>query len=414
MAMIDRSDVDRLDREDDLAAMRDLFHLPEDLIYLDGNSLGPAPKAVFAEIEHALCEEWATHLISSWDDAGWFDLPRSLGAGIARLIGAEAEEVVVSDSTSINIFKALHAALALNPGRNVILAEQGGFPTDLYIAQGIQSHNPRLSLRLEGHDGHSIEDLLGEDIAVLLVNHVDYRSGALRDMAGLTRRAQAAGALVVWDLCHSAGAMPVDLNGAGADFAVGCSYKYLNGGPGAPAFIYAARRHHGKTTQPLSGWWAHREPFAFRNRFEADRGMGAFLCGTQPILSLRALKPALAIFDNVDLARLREKSKRLTGLFIELVEQRCAGHGISLLSPRVTEKRGSQVALGHEHGYPIVRALIERKVVGDFRAPDVMRFGFAPLYLRYRDVWDAVERLRDILASGIWRDPRFAVRGVVT
>jgi kynureninase len=414
MTVIDRNDIDRLDREDDLAAMRERFHLPEGLIYLDGNSLGPAPMAVFAEIDQAVREEWATRLISSWDNAGWFDLPRSLGARIARLIGAEAAEVVVSDSTSINVFKALHAALALNSGRNVIVAEQGGFPTDLYIAQAIQSRDPRLSLRLEGRDGDSIEDLLDEDVAVLLVNHVDYRSGVLRDMAALTRHAQAAGALVVWDLCHSAGAMPVDLNGAGADFAVGCSYKYLNGGPGAPAFIYAARRHHGKTTQPLSGWWAHRHPFAFDSRFDADIGMGAFLCGTQPILSLRALKPALAIFDDVDLARLREKSKRLTGVFIELVEQRCAGHGISLLSPRAAEKRGSQVALRHEHGYPIIRALIERKVVGDFRAPDVMRFGFAPLYLSYRDVWDAVERLRDILASGIWREPRFSVRGAVT
>ncbi|MEA2779216.1 MAG: kynureninase [Rhodospirillaceae bacterium] len=414
MTVIDRNDIDRLDREDDLAAMRERFHLPEGLIYLDGNSLGPAPMAVFAEIDQAVREEWATRLISSWDNAGWFDLPRSLGARIARLIGAGADEVVVSDSTSINVFKALHAALALNPGRNVIVAEQGGFPTDLYIAQAIQSRDPRLSLRLEGRDGDSIEDLLDEDVAVLLVNHVDYRSGVLRDMAALTRHAQAAGALVVWDLCHSAGAMPVDLNGAGADFAVGCSYKYLNGGPGAPAFIYAAQRHHGKTTQPLSGWWAHLHPFAFDSRFEADIGMGAFLCGTQPILSLRALKPALAIFDDVDLARLREKSKRLTGVFIELVEQRCAGHGISLLSPRAAEKRGSQVALRHEHGYPIIRALIERKVVGDFRAPDVMRFGFAPLYLSYRDVWDAVERLRDILASGIWREPRFSVRGAVT
>jgi kynureninase len=414
MVEIDRQTVERLDREDELAPYRELFQLPEGLIYLDGNSLGPAPKAVFAEMEHAVREEWANGLIGSWNEAGWFDLPRRLGACIASLIGAEADEVVVSDSTSINVFKALQAALALNPGRKVILAEQAGFPTDLYIAQGVQAWNKDLELRLEGRDGERIEELIGPDVAVVLVNHVDYRSGALRDMAALTASAQAAGALVVWDLCHSAGVMPVDLGGCRADFAVGCSYKYLNGGPGAPAFIYAARRHHGRIAQPLTGWWAHRRPFAFESAFEPAAGIGALLCGTQPILSLRALLPALAIFERVDLVRLRAKSEQLTELFIELVERCCAGHGLRLLSPRAASRRGSQVAIGHDHGYSVVRALVERRVVGDFRAPDVMRFGFAPLYIRYRDVWDAVERLGEVLESGLWREPRFAVRSIVT
>jgi kynureninase len=410
----DRQAVEQLDRDDELAPLRELFHLPEGLVYLDGNSLGPAPKAVFVEMERAVREEWAAGLIGSWNDAGWFDLPRRLGACVASLIGAEADEVVVSDSTSINVFKALQAALTLNAGRKVILAEQAGFPTDLYIAQGVQAWNKDLELRLEGRDGERIEELIGPDVAVVLVNHVDYRSGALRDMAALTARARAAGALVVWDLCHSAGVMPVDLGGCRADFAVGCSYKYLNGGPGAPAFIYAARRHHGRIAQPLTGWWAHRRPFAFESAFEPAAGIGAMLCGTQPILSLRALLPALAIFERVDLVRLRAKSERLTELFIERVERRCAGHGLSLLSPRAASRRGSQVAIRHDHGYSVVRALVERRVIGDFRAPDVMRFGFAPLYIRYRDVWDAVERLGEVLESGLWREPRFAVRSAVT
>jgi kynureninase len=414
MPRIDRQTVERLDREDELAPYRELFHLPEGLVYLDGNSLGPAPKAVFAEMERALREEWASGLIGSWNEAGWFDLPRRLGARIAPLIGAEADEVVVSDSTSINVFKALQAALALNPGRKVILAEQAGFPTDLYIAQGIQAWDKDLALRLEGREGDRIDDLIGPDVAVLLVNHVDYRSGALRDMAALTAKAQAAGALVVWDLCHSVGVMPVDIGGCHADFAVGCTYKYLNGGPGAPAFVYAARRHHGRIAQPLTGWWAHRRPFAFDSVFEPAAGIGAMLCGTQPILALRALLPALAVFESVDLVSLRAKSERLTQLFIDLVDQRCAGHGLRLLSPRTAGQRGSQVAIGHDEGYAILRALAERKVVGDFRAPDSMRFGFAPLYVRYGDVWNAVEQLSDVLQSGVWREARFAVRSAVT
>lgn len=412
--MTDRNDILDLDRDDPLAPMRERFHLPDGLIYLDGNSLGPAPKAVFTEMERAVREEWAGGLITSWNEAGWFDLPRTLGAGIARLVGAEADEVVVSDSTSINLHKALQAALALRPGRRAIVAEEAGFPTDLYIAQGILSLRPDLALRLEGRDGAAIETLIDGDTALVLANQVDYRSGALRDMAALTARAHEKGAVIVWDLCHSAGVIPIALDACDADFAVGCTYKYLNGGPGAPAFIYAARRHHGSIRQPLTGWWGHRQPFAFTPGFAADGGVGAFLCGTQPILSMRALVPALALFEDVEIAAIRDKSMRMTDLFIRLVEERCGGHGLVLASPRDASARGSQVALRHPDGYAVMRALIERRVIGDFRAPDILRFGFAPLYVRYEDVWMAVETLREVLESGVWREPRFAVRAAVT
>jgi kynureninase len=408
------ADVERLDAEDPLAPMRCLFHLRDGLVYLDGNSLGPPPRAAFAEIDRAVHEEWANGLITSWNKAGWFMLTDTLGAQVARLVGARAHELVVCDTTSVNIFKALHAGLSLRPGRRVIVAEGGSFPTDLYIAEGVARSAPGIALRLEGVDGARIEDLIDETVAVVLANQVDYRTGALRDMAALTARAHAAGAVIVWDLCHSAGVMQVDLNGAEADLAVGCTYKYLNGGPGAPAFVFCAERHLAGVRQPLSGWWGHRAPFAFDRAYEAAPGIRKFLCGTQPVLSLRALAASLDLFDGVDMGAVRAKSMALTDLFIGLVEARCAGHGLRLASPREASSRGSQVAFAHEHGYAVMQALIARDVIGDFRAPDIMRFGFAPLYIGYRDVWNAVETLRDILDSGTWRETRFAERAAVT
>ena len=402
------------DRNDPLAGLRDRFHIPEGLIYLDGNSLGPAPLGVFAEIDRAVRKEWAHDLIASWNDAGWFALPLTLGARLAPLIGAQPDEVAVCDTVSINLHKVLHAALALRPDRTAVVAEQAGFPTDLYIAAGLGAARPELSFRLEGRDGDRLEDLIDDGVAVVLVNHVDYRTGALRDMAALTALAHDKGALVIWDLCHSAGVMPVALGAAGADFAVGCTYKYLNGGPGAPAFVHAARRHHGHLRQPLTGWWSHAEPFAFSPDYVAAPGIRAMLTGTQPILSMRALVAALDAFEGVDLAAVRAKSVALTGLFIALVEERCQGHGLFLACERDPARRGSQVSLRHRDGYAVVQALAARDVVGDFRAPDIMRFGFAPLYLRHADVWHAVETLRQVLESGAWRDPVYSRRAAVT
>jgi len=403
-----------LDTADPLAEMRALFHLPAGLIYLDGNSLGPAPKAAPAEVAAATRQEWAEGLIRSWNTHAWFDLPVIYGDRLAPLIGARAGEVVVCDTVSINVAKALHAALNLRPDRSVIVTEGAGFHTDRYIAEGVVATRPGIRLALEGRDAARIEDLIGADTAVVLVNHVDYRTGAIRDMDSLTRAADAAGALVIWDLCHSVGAMPVELNRAGADLAVGCTYKYLNGGPGAPAFLFCAGRHLSDITQPLSGWWGHAAPFAFEPGYRADPGIRKFLCGTQPILSLRALKPALDIFGGVDMVEVRAKSMALTALFIELVEATCGPLGITLASPREAGQRGSQVALSFADGYPVMQALIADDVIGDFRAPDILRFGFAPLYIGFTETCRAAETLHRIMATGRWREARFQARHTVT
>ena len=403
-----------LDAADPLAAMRELFHLPEGLIYLDGNSLGPAPKAAFAEVEAATRDEWAEGLIRSWNTERWFDLPVIYGDRLAPLIGADPGEVVVCDTVSVNIAKVLHAALALRPERCVIVTEGAGFHTDRYIAEGVAASRPGIRLALEGRDGSRIEDLIGADTAVVLVNHVDYRTGAIRDLGALTAAAHDAGALVIWDLCHSVGAMPVDLNGAGADLAVGCTYKYLNGGPGAPAFLFCAGRHLPDISQPLSGWWGHAAPFAFEPGYRAAPGIRKFLCGTQPILSMRALKPALDIFEGLDMGQVRTKSMALTSLFIELVEATCAPLGITLASPRQAGLRASQVALGFSDAYPVMQALIAAGVIGDFRAPDILRFGFAPLYIGFAETCRAAETLHRILATGRWRDEQFQARHAVT
>lgn len=414
MTTTTRQAIAAMDAQDPLRHLRAQFILPEGEVYLDGNSLGPASHAAQEQLALAAQEEWAQSLIRSWNTAGWFDLPLQLGDRIGRLIGAAAGQVVVADTTSVNIYKALHAALGLRPGRNVIVAESGSFPTDLYIAEGVASTLPGVRLRLEGVDADRIEDLLDGDVAAVLVNQVNYKTGALRDMAALTARIHEAGAMAIWDLCHSAGALPVELDAAGADFAVGCSYKYLNGGPGAPAFIYVARRHLGQATQPLSGWWGHARPFAFEPGYDGDAGIRRFQCGTQPMLSMRALKGALTVWDGVDLQALRAKSMALTDLFVELVEDLCAGQGLELESPRAAALRGSQIAFRHDHAHAVMQALIARGVIGDFRAPATLRFGFAPLYLRYADVLHAAEVLADVLKTASWQDPRFAVKAAVT
>jgi len=408
------ADIAALDRDDPLAEFRERFVVPDGLIYLDGNSLGVAPASVAGDLSHVVAQEWSRDLIASWNGAGWFALPQSLGNRFAPLIGADEDEVVFCDNVSINLFKCLHAALNMRPDRNVVVAEQGGFPTDLYIADGVEGQRAGMNLRLEGRDGDALEDLIDENVAVVLINHVDYKSSVRRDMAALTKLAQDKGALVIWDLCHSAGVMPVDLNGCGSDFAVGCSYKYLNAGPGAPAFIHVAKRHHDALRQPLTGWWSHADPFAFSPDYERSPGIRAMLTGTQPILSMRAIVAALDALEGVDFHAVRAKSQALTDLFIALVEERCSGHGLELATPRDASIRGSHVSWSHENGYAISQALVARGVVGDFRAPDIMRFGFAPLYLRFSDVAAAVDQLRDILKSGAWRDPAYAQRSLVT
>ncbi len=418
-----------LDAADPLRPLRELFELPAGLIYLDGNSLGALPRALPARIAQVVTEEWGRGLIRSWNTAGWFELPRRVGDRIAPLIGAGAGEVVAADTTSINLYKALSAALDIAaqdaPGRRLIVSERSNFPTDLYIAEALcQQRGCSLALV----EAQQIEDSLTPQVAVLMLTHVNYRTGAMHDLAALSAAAHAAGALVVWDLCHSVGAVPVDLNGAEADFAVGCSYKYLNGGPGAPAFVWVHARHVDRCWQPLAGWWGHAEPFAFTPGYRPATGIARYQCGTQPIISLSALDCALDVFAAAEplggMAALRAKSLALTDLFIELVEQFCPGR-FQLVTPRQHARRGSQVcltptaALPPGSAYGVVQALIARGVIGDFRAgdarqPDILRFGFTPLYLAHEDVFHAARQLHEVLQHGEYADPRFHQRQAVT
>lgn len=414
-----------LDAEDPLAPLRDQFELPDGVIYLDGNSLGVLPRTAATRVQQVVTAEWGHDLIRSWNTAGWIDMPQRIGNKIAGLIGASDGEVVVADSTSVNLFKVLTAALNLQradfPARKLIVSERHNFPTDLYIAQSLAKER---GLTLKLVDADDIAAACTSDLAVLMLTHVNYRTGRMHDMAQLTRHAHDAGALVVWDLAHSAGAVPVDLTRAEADFAVGCGYKYLNGGPGAPAFAWANRKHTsrmdaGQLWQPLSGWLGHAAPFEFTPDYRPASGVSRFLCGTPPVLSMAALECGV---DTVLAARafggmpaLREKSLALTEMFIMLVEQRCAAHGLVLQTPRDASIRGSQVSFSREEGgYAIMQALIARGVIGDFRSPDILRFGFTPLYTRFVDVWNAVEQLVQVMDSGEWKDARFNQRAAVT
>lgn len=411
-----------LDAADPLAPLRAQFALPEGLIYLDGNSLGVLPRATAARVQQVVTEEWGQGLIGSWNGAGWMTLAQRVGDKIARLVGAGAGELVVADTTSINLYKVLSAALAIVHdqacGRRVILSERSNFPTDLYIAESLAAqHGCTLEL-LDEPQGIAAR-LAGGDVALLMLTHVNYRNGRMHDMAGLTRAAHAAGALAVWDLAHSAGAVPLDLTGSDADFAVGCGYKYLNGGPGAPAFVWVHPRHTDRFQQPLAGWMGHAAPFEFTPHYRPAAGIARYLCGTPAVIASAALEcgvdTVLAAEPLGGMAALRAKSLALTRAFAALAEARCAGHGLQLVSPTEDRLRGSQVCLAHpEIGYPVVQALIARGVVGDFRAPDILRFGFTPLTLRFVDVWDAVEHLRQVLEAGEWKQPRFNQRATVT
>jgi kynureninase len=400
------------DAADPLACFREHFHIPEGLIYLDGNSLGAMPVRTPGHLDEVIRRQWGTDLIRSWNTHRWVDLPQRLGDRLAPLIGAGAGEVLVTDSTSVNLFKLLDLALQLRPGRRVILSDTGNFPTDLYMAQGLSRLlGPEYSLRLVEED--DIAAALSPDVAVMMVTQVNYRTGRLHDMARLTRLAREAGALALWDLSHSAGAVPVDLTCCDADLAVGCGYKYLNGGPGAPAFLFVARRHQGQGFPALCGWFGHQSPFEFELQYSPAGDIRRFLCGTPPILSMAGLEAGIELLEETDMSSVRNKSVELTDLFMRLIRQECPDR-FRLVTPEIAAERGSQVSLAHPAGYAIVQALISDGVIPDFRAPDILRFGFTPLYTRYIDVWEAVRRLRDIMDSGRWRRPEFNIRHTVT
>ncbi len=410
--MSDRQSFERLDAEDSLASVRDLFVVPDKVIYLDGNSLGALPRATPERVRALIEDEWGVSLIRSWNAHGWIQYPRKLGDKIASLVGARPGEVVAADSTSVNLFKLLAAALKLRPGRNVIVSEKENFPTDLYIAQGLTEMLGTHELRMVTRD--ELIESIDDDVAVVSLTHVDFRTGELHDMRELTRRAHESGALILWDLSHSAGALPVDLEDAQADFAVGCGYKYLNGGPGAPAYLYAAERHHDAMQPPLSGWMGHVAPFAFDTDYRPAPGIERQLCGTPSVMAMAALEVGLDILLDVDMDVVRKKSQRMGDAFIELVGEQCAGLGLSIACPTDSAARGSQVSFSHEAGYSIMQALVARGVIGDFRAPDVLRFGLTPLYLRHVDIWDAVAILKDVLVTESYLRPEFQKRQLVT
>ena len=402
-----------LDAHDPLAALRAEFEIPDGLIYLDGNSLGLMQKAVPARIAQVATQEWAQGLIRSWSKAGWFDLPLVVGDHIAPLIGVGAGEVAVGDSTSVNLFKCLAAALHLRPGRHVILAEGNNFPTDSYMAAGLADLVPGTQLQFL-EPGDTLAARLNDQVAVLLLSHVDYRTAVVRDMASVNNAAHAAGALVLWDLSHTTGAVACDLVGTGSDMAVGCTYKYLNGGPGAPAFAWIHANMLTHVRQPLSGWMGHAAPFGFTRDYQPAAGARRLVCGTPQVLSLTALDEALKIWRRIDRAELFAKSRRMTQFFIEAVESQCAAYGLQLICPRDAQSRGSHVSFDLAQGFEVMQAMVARGVIGDFRAPATMRFGFAPLYLRYADVAQAAQHLREVLDTREWDQPRFRVRGSVT
>lgn len=397
------------DAADPLAQYRDSFLLPEGVIYLDGNSLGALPKATPAAVQRVVEREWGGGLIRSWNAAGWFEAAGRIGDKIAPLIGADQHEVIVCDSTSVNLFKLIAAALHLRPGRKVVLSEPGNFPTDLYMIAGLEAQG-LATRRLAERDG--MTSALDGDVALLMLTHAHYKTGALHDMAALTRAAHEAGALVLWDLSHSTGAMPVDLNGVGADFAVGCGYKYLCGGPGAPAFAFVAERHHADLQQPLTGWFGHAAPFAFTDDYTGAAGIDRLQCGTPPILGLAALEVGVDLIAAIGVERLYGKSQALSEFFLECL----MAHDVhlDLVSPPRSDERGSQLSFRHPDAYAICQALIARGVIGDFRAPDVLRLGFAPAYLSFTDMAAAARHLAEVLSIGEWQRAEFRERAAVT
>ena len=398
-----------LDAADPLRHLRERFHIPDGVIYLDGNSLGALPRATVARQQEVVTKEWGESLIRSWNEHQWIEAPQRIGAKIAPLIGAKPHEVIVADSTTVNIFKLITAATPLAPDRRTILSEAGNFHTDLHVASGAAE---LLSMDLKVVERERIAPAIGADTNLLLLTHVHYKAGFRFDMAEVTARASKAGALTLWDLSHSVGAVPLHLNRDGAELAVGCGYKYLNGGPGAPAFLYVAEHLQERLIPALRGWMGHAAPFAFTDDYRPAPGIARFLAGTPPMLSLLALESGVESFDGTNMDALWAKSVGLFDLFHRLAEERCPE--LECISPREPDKRGSHISFRHPHAFEICQALIADGVIGDFRAPDVVRFGLTPLYLGFEDVFEAVERMAAILDSGRWREPRFAVRGKVT
>jgi kynureninase len=411
--VIAREEAEALDEADPLRARRELFVIPDDTIYLDGNSLGPLPRHVAQRLARAVDVEWGQSLIRGWNAHGWFDMPRALGDRIGKLIGARPGTVIAADSTSINLVKVLTAALELRPERSVVLSDTGNFPSDLYVAQGViralgGSHELRIAAP------QAVESAIDDDLAVLMLTEVDYRTGRRHDMKRLIARAHEVGALAIWDLCHSAGAFPVDLSDGDADFAVGCGYKYLNGGPGAPAFVYVRTELQEKVKPSLAGWMGHASPFAFDLDYRPAKGIDRLKAGTPGVLSMIALDSALDVWEGVDMRMVRDKSVRLAELFISEVEARCSSYGLSLASPRPAEMRGSQVSFHCEEGYAVMQALIAQGVIGDFRAPDIIRFGLTPLYIGFAQVWDAAHILERVLVDRLWDRVDFRTKAAVT
>jgi kynureninase len=400
-----------LDDADPLREMRERFVLPDNAIYLDGNSLGALPKATSPHLFDVIERQWGEDLITSWNKHGWIDWPQRIAAKLAPIVGANPTELLIADSTTVCIFKLLASAVAARPGRATILTEKGNFPTDIYAAQGLT--RLRGDLGLKAVPTERLEEELDENTIVLMLTHIDYRSSSRHDMSALNKAAHAVGALVLWDLSHSAGAVELDLQGTGCDLAVGCGYKYLNGGPGAPAFLYVSERLQKELQSPLSGWMGHADPFAFAGSYAAAPDIRRFLTGTPAIIALAALECGLDTFADVKISDLEAKSEGLTRFFVDAVEQGC-GSSIQLASPRAPDARGSHICFSHPHAYAIMQALIARQVIGDVRPPDLMRFGFAPLYNSYEDAWRAARAIADILASGEWDQPRFRQRQKVT
>jgi kynureninase len=402
------------DAQDSLAEKRALFHLPEGVIYLDGNSLGALPRSLPKRMQQAVQHEWGEGLIRSWNDAGWYAATARVGATLAALMGAKAHEVTACDSTSINLFKVLCAAAQALPERNIIICEEGNFPTDAYITDGVGALYGKQVL-LANQD--NIEEKIaqaGNQLCAVTLTQVHYKTGRMFDMAHVTQLVQAQGGRMIWDLAHSAGVIPVQLNACKVDYAVGCGYKYLNGGPGAPAFVYVREDLQAAVKQPLQGWFGHASPFAFDQAYVPAQGIARMLVGTTSVLSMVALEEALKVYEGVSMHAVRSKSEALTALFIDLYDTHIAPLGLGLATPREAAQRGSQVSFTHEQGYAIMQALIERGVVGDFRAPDILRFGFAPLYVGFEDVVRSVEILRDVLASEVWKAPQYQLRKAVT
>lgn len=408
-----RQEAVALDRKDPFAAKRKLFSIPRGMIYLDGNSLGVMPKAAPARVKHAVDVEWGRDLITSWNKHGWFHLPRVIGDKIARVIGAEAGSVIVADTISVNLFKVLSAAVKKRHERKIILSDSGNFPSDLYVAQGLTQFMAD-GHRLKVVEPEQVLDAITEEVGVVMVTEVDYRSARRHDMKAVTQKAHAKGALVIWDLAHSAGAVPGRLMEVNADFAIGCTYKYLNGGPGAPAFAFVHPRLQEEVLPALVGWWGHARPFAFSPEYEPARGILRLQVGTQPILNMVALDAAMDAYRGVDMVKLHAKGARLCQMFAELAEARCGKFGISVHGGRDWAARGSHVCLAHDEAYAVMQALIARKVIGDFRAPNLMRFGFTPLYVGHADVYDAVEHLHAVLSKRLWDKPRFKAKAAVT